>query len=375
MKMKKLIILFLVTSINIAFLTTYAQDCNPATITKVEKEGAGNRINWTMPPGDKEIIITQGEDFNGNPVGDKSSFSVFHRFTPDDLITVNAGTLTQVVFAPTKLPWQPEPGHSYTIQIYKGGVWENIEIRNPGTLISTQELINNNLMFNQENTINLETTIIIDASQELWIGYFCTNIDSVETTVKFPAGTDNGPCKDGLGNIMFYQNQWYTLRELSPSSEGNFCIKGIVQTIDGLTVNIYHNNGKIDTDIQGTTYLHNNPTGEEHCYEIEVNCLEGGVSPLSNEVCIPGVGINDNEQNAKFIIYPNPANNELQITNYELRDGIIEIYDVYGKKISSHHLIASSSHHKIDISSLSSGVYFLRLFNEQNSYMQRFIKQ
>jgi len=81
------------------------------------------------------------------------------------------------------------------------------------------------------------------------------------------------------------------------------------------------------------------------------------------------------EQVNKFNIYPNPANNELRITNYELRDGIIEIYDVYGKKISSHHLVASSSHQKIDISSLSSGVYLLRLFNEQNYYIQRLIKK
>jgi len=73
-------------------------------------------------------------------------------------------------------------------------------------------------------------------------------------------------------------------------------------------------------------------------------------------------------------LYPNPANNELRITNYELREGVIEIYDVYGRRLLSNHLIPSLSHHTIDISSLSSGVYFVTLTNEQNVYIQRFIK-
>jgi len=90
------------------------------------------------------------------------------------------------------------------------------------------------------------------------------------------------------------------------------------------------------------------------------------------ETYISNVGIKS--YSSVLRLYPNPAKNELRITNYELRDGVIEIYDVYGKKISSHHLISSSSHHLINISSLSSGVYFVTLTNEQNVYIQRFIK-
>jgi len=57
------------------------------------------------------------------------------------------------------------------------------------------------------------------------------------------------------------------------------------------------------------TYFHDKPTGEEHCYRVGVNCLEGGVSLLSNEVCIKDNSIE--EQANKFNIYLNPANNEL----------------------------------------------------------------
>ena len=58
-------------------------------------------------------------------------------------------------------------------------------------------------------------------------------------------------------------------------------------------------------------------------------------------------------------IYPNPTTGELRIENGELRIEKIEISDVYGRKLSSNHLIPTSSHHLINISHLPAGVYFL----------------
>jgi hypothetical protein len=174
------------------------------------------------------------------------------------------------VFVPQDVFWQIQPGHNYTVQIYKGGIWGAVGERNPGTKIVSQELNNVNLLFNKENAITLDTTVTIDATQELWIGYYCTNIDSVLTD-KFPAGSDPGPRKEGLGNVWFFKNQWTTLNEVYAHLDYNFCIKGIVQTTDGATVNIYYNDGKLKSDISGTTYFHDKPEGEEQCYKVEVN--------------------------------------------------------------------------------------------------------
>jgi len=60
-------------------------------------------------------------------------------------------------------------------------------------------------------------------------------------------------------------------------------------------------------------------------------------------------------------IYPNPTTGELTIDNGELRIENVEVFDIYGSKLSSHHLITSSSHHLINISHLPAGTYFLRL--------------
>jgi hypothetical protein len=261
--------------------------CNPATITNVEREGTGHRINWILPPTGKEVTISQSEDTNENPVGYyDESLGAYHRFTQEHLVSVHGGVLTQIVFKPSFRFTQTEPGHTYTIQIYQGGNWGAEGDRNPGTLVSSQDLNNADLLFNEENTITLETTVTIDATQELWIGYFCTNIDSIHVEMKSPIGCDAGPCNDGFGNIMFIYNKWQTWYEFNYSCTKSWVIKGRVQTIEDVTVNLYFNDEKIKSNILETTFFHDNPIGEEHCYEVEVNCLEGGASQKSNKVCI-----------------------------------------------------------------------------------------
>jgi hypothetical protein len=288
--MKKLLALFQILIIFSVTFTSNAQtNCKPAFITNLEHEGSGNRIAWTMPTGEEEVIISQQSGSLYHCCGAPEDIGAYHRFTLEDLTIVNGGKLTQVVFIPSyDKPFQTKPGHTYTVQIYQDGKWGTVGERNPGALISSQELSNENLLFHEENSIILETSVTIDASQELWIGFFCTNIDSIQSDNKAPVGVDAGPCTEGVGNVVFYQNQWRTIYEVGGSSwkNNNWCIKGVVQTLEGKSVNIYFNGSKIESNIAGTTFFHSNPTGENQCYKVKVNCLAGGVSPISNEVCI-----------------------------------------------------------------------------------------
>ena len=74
-------------------------------------------------------------------------------------------------------------------------------------------------------------------------------------------------------------------------------------------------------------------------------------------------------------IYPNPTTGELQVTSYELQVTNVEIFDVYGRKLSSHHLITLSSHRKIDISHLNSGIYFVKISTVAGEVIKKIIKQ
>jgi len=74
-------------------------------------------------------------------------------------------------------------------------------------------------------------------------------------------------------------------------------------------------------------------------------------------------------------IHPNPTTGELKIENGELKIENVEIYDVFGKKLSSHHLIVSSSNHLINISHLNSGIYFVKVYTDAGEMTKKIVKQ
>jgi hypothetical protein len=94
-----------------------------------------------------------------------------------------------------------------------------------------------------------------------------------------------------------------------------------------------------------------------------VVCPEGESEPVSvSKSC--NVGINDNEQ-MKFRVYPNPAKNELRITNYELRITNVEIFDVFGRKQKAESRKEKGEREVVvNVSHLAAGVYFLRIYSE-----------
>lgn len=71
-----------------------------------------------------------------------------------------------------------------------------------------------------------------------------------------------------------------------------------------------------------------------------------------------------------FFIYPNPAINEIKLVNSE-EFTHVEIVNSLGKKVISETLTSLT----IDISQLSSGLYFVRVYNHNNSHLQKMIKQ
>jgi len=116
----------------------------------------------------------------------------------------------------------------------------------------------------------------------------------------------------------------------------------------------------------------------EHCYT--VTAMYGIFeSDFSNESCA-SIGIT--EYDSKIKLYPNPANNELQVMSYELQVMSIEIYDVYGRKLShiSHPppIFASGGKSQIssqiDISDLQAGIYFVKVTTENEIVIQKVVK-
>jgi hypothetical protein len=101
---------------------------------------------------------------------------------------------------------------------------------------------------------------------------------------------------------------------------------------------------------------------DTYCHDVHKN--------YKNEVGIEELQITDYE----LRIYPNPTTGELTIDNGELTIINVEVFDVYSKKLSSHHLTTSSSHHQINISHLSAGIYFVKIITEKGIITRKVVK-
>ena len=74
--------------------------------------------------------------------------------------------------------------------------------------------------------------------------------------------------------------------------------------------------------------------------------------------------------NSTIYIYPNPASNQLRVTNYELRENaVIEIYDVVGQMLQSK-IVNLQSEIMFDVSHLASGMYFLKIAGKTVKFLK-----
>jgi hypothetical protein len=86
-------------------------------------------------------------------------------------------------------------------------------------------------------------------------------------------------------------------------------------------------------------------------------------------------GINNNDLSSFIYIYPNPANEVLNIdlTAISNKIEVANILDITGRIIKSYSA-KSASVNSINISQLPSGVYFVKIVTTDNEYVKRFVK-
>ena len=169
----------------------------------------GNDVNLTWEePGTQPTWIHFDDGTNNDGIGltGGGTYDVAIRFVPYQLLDYNGMYLTKVKFFPR--------GENTT---YKLRVWTGEDATN---LIVDQAL--SGLVFNEWNTITLDEPVLIDAYQELWIGY-----NLVQPVDDFSAGCDAGPAVDGYGN-MINLGGWASLYSLNPDLDYNWNIQGYV---------------------------------------------------------------------------------------------------------------------------------------------------
>ena len=111
-------------------------------------------------------------------------------------------------------------------------------------------------------------------------------------------------------------------------------------------------------------------------FNITVTAADG-VTKLNYTVTVNrnNVGIVETHNCASLRVYPNPTTGELTINNEQLTINDVEVFDIYGRKQSSHHQILSSSHHLINIAHLPSGIYFVKISTEAGEVVKKVVKE
>lgn len=167
---------------------------------------------------------------------------------------------------------------------------------------------------------------------------------------------------------------------------GNFTFTGTgnVSTPKAITVNqmngVYHTikvpaNAYVLKTENGVTGFYKVAAGSEpminpfRAYLTEENTFSANILPLNLSV----LSAKETELNQSRV-YPNPAKTEIFV-ELKSRNATASIYDSKGSLIKSN-LKMSSGKNRIDISVLTSGVYFIELSDESNQvFTHKFIKQ
>ena len=72
-------------------------------------------------------------------------------------------------------------------------------------------------------------------------------------------------------------------------------------------------------------------------------------------------------------IYPNPATNEIKISNLSPEENQIKIFNLLGQQVKSLS-VSNEQNHTINISDLSSGIYMLTVSNNKKISCKKFVK-
>ena len=67
-------------------------------------------------------------------------------------------------------------------------------------------------------------------------------------------------------------------------------------------------------------------------------------------------------------VYPNPATNMLHIRN--VKEGTVQVYDAIGRQVMVNEVVGNEDHIQLDISSLSKGIYFVKIGNHTAKFVK-----
>ena len=113
-------------------------------------------------------------------------------------------------------------------------------------------------------------------------------------------------------------------------------------------------------------------SGSSYDVQVIAHCTNGVTSDPSATYNFMTVGIDDYTLDNSVTVYPNPTSGVVQIKNEELVINNLEVYDVYGKLLSTVEVFSNNA--TLDLSGYAKGTYFVKVTTEKGVVTKRVVK-
>ncbi len=345
-------------------------------------------LTWDEPASEGEWLYWD-DGQNSDAVGGENIeiFDAAIRFTTDDLAEFDGQYLTKISI------FIADANAQFFIRVWQGG-----NQNYAGELIREQFIVYP--IPNEWNTYDLWTPVLIDASQELWMGYRVINTEGV-----YPAGTDDGPAVPFKGDMLLYGSDWVSMSTYF-GWDINWNIQGfVVDAGDGIAqfqdhgdfnnldpeniglpqkitssepsrsflweyshFNVYNQDQIIGTIPAGTYEFLDQEIQMYNVYKV-TTAWDTFESNPSNEVIVSYVGMDEKTKLMDELrVWPNPTREfvHLQFNADVAEQIIVSVFDLDGNKVGTIHdyiLTKGSNELEIDFSEMGlvPGVYILKI--------------
>ena len=144
--------------------------------------------------------------------------------------------------------------------------------------------------------------------------------------------------------------------------------------VNATSYNLYRDDELIK-NVTATNYIDEDlKYNTEYCYSVRA-IYDEIKSDKSENVCVKTLGESVEEMLSAFRIYPNPADDKLYIeTLTQTLTQTVEIFDVYGRRHVSE-VPSRQGDLTIDVTSLNSGIYFVKVVTSEGEVLKRFVKK
>jgi hypothetical protein len=377
----------------------------------------GAMIKWNAPelpaPPQGWIHWDDGANFTGVGLDADAPFSVAARWAANTFPEYSGTSVTKVrVFA------QDEGFTGWTIKIWSGA--------NASTLLYSQN-VTSQINVGAWTEITLTTPVPYDISKELWVGYTVDGLNGL-----FPAGADAGPAVVGFGDkVSLDGTVWEDLSGYGLNYNWN--IQAYVELVDGASASIapvvdntvYSDKAMmlkrgemkdagVAVDNSGTrAFSHFNiyrmaegqtdytlltevawvegqevyeyydnvtSTPKTYCYKVtavwesatdycESAPAPAKLAPMDDYVCFLVTDVSDPNAEGVFSLYPNPANDRVNISSSQAMTDIT-VYNYVGQVVFRSELSKANSL-TLNTGNYEAGVYVIRINTEEGVVTRR----